>query len=101
MKQYRVLYAPEAEEQLLEIYRYIAKAASAETAKRFTDAVIEQCEKLAVFPLRGTQRDDIRKGLRITGYKKRVAIAFLVDDEAVTIVGVFYGGRNYEAHLAE
>lgn len=101
MKKYSVRFAPEAEEQLLEIYRYIARAASAETAKRFTDAIVERCEKLATLPFRGTRRDDVRKGLRIIGYKKRVAIAFLVEEDAVSIVGIFYGGRDYEAYLGE
>jgi plasmid stabilization system protein ParE len=51
---------------------------------------------LQTFPHRGTRRDDIRPGLRITNYKKRVAIAFDVDAEQVSIIGVFYGGQDYE-----
>jgi len=35
--------------------------------------------------------------------KKRVVIAFTVDDHAeqVTILGVFYGGRDYESALTD
>lgn len=30
------------------------------------------------------------------GFRRRVAIAFSVDETAVTVLGIFYGGRNYE-----
>ncbi len=53
------------------------------------------------FPHRGTRREDLRPGLRITNYKGRAVIAFGVDDatELVSILGVFYGGRDYETAL--
>jgi toxin ParE1/3/4 len=54
---------------------------------------------LQTFPRRGIRRDDIRPGLRITNYKKRAVIAFDVDAEMVSIIGVFYGGQDYETVL--
>jgi plasmid stabilization system protein ParE len=42
-----------------------------------------------------------RPGLRITNYRKRAVIAFSVDAEQVSIIGVFYGGQDYEAILDE
>jgi toxin ParE1/3/4 len=50
---------------------------------------------------RGRARDDIRPGLRTIGYRRRVIIAFAVIGQDVLIVGVFYGGRDYEAILTE
>jgi plasmid stabilization system protein ParE len=94
---YTVLFTPEAQEQLAAIYRHIAAAASPTIAERYVGAVITYCEGLQTFPHRGTCRDDIRSGLRVTNYKKRVAIAFNVDAEHVSILGVFYGGQDYEA----
>jgi toxin ParE1/3/4 len=44
-------------------------------------------------------REDIRPGLRILGYRGRVSIAFEVAASTVTIVGVFYGGRDYPTDL--
>jgi toxin ParE1/3/4 len=96
---YRVVFAPEAEAQLLDLYRYIAIAVSPEIVTRYTDAIVEHCEVLAQFPMRGTPRDDFGKGLRITKYKKRAVIAFSVDDDLVSILGVYYGGQNYESVL--
>ncbi len=95
-----VVFTPEAEEQLAALYRYIAVAASsAAIAQRYTSAIITYCEGLRTFPQRGTRRDDIRPGLRITNYKKRAVIAFDVDAERISIIGVFYGGQDYETIL--
>jgi len=91
---YRVIFSPEAEEQLAEPFRYIASAASADTAERYVNAIISYCERMDSFPLRGAKRDDIRPGLRITNYKGRTAIAFDVGSEQVSVIGVFYGGQD-------
>ena len=66
---YRVVFSPEAQEQLAALYGYIANAASAAVAARYTEAVVRYCESLCIFPHRGTMRDDVRPGLRITNYK--------------------------------
>ncbi len=94
-----VVFAPEAVEQLEELEAYIADAASAAVAARYVDAIVSYCETLQTFPLRGAQRDDIRPGLRVTNYKGRAVIAFTVGDDRVSIVGVFYGGQDYETAL--
>lgn len=94
-----VVFTPEALEQLEALYRYIADAASPLVAQRYTDAIVNYCETLETFPLRGTRRDDIRPGLRITNYRGRAVIAFDVSDALVSIIGVFYGGQDYETEL--
>jgi len=62
---------------------------------------VSYCESLSTFPHRGTMRDDVRPGLRITHYKKRAVIAFYVDAEQVSVIGVFYGGQDYETILQD
>ena len=99
MKSYSVVFTPEAEEQLAELYRHIADNASPEIAERYTGAVITFCEGMRSVPHRGTRRDDIRPGLRITSYRRGTVIAFAVDADQVSIIGVFYGGRDYETAL--
>ena len=42
----------------------------------------------------GTRRDHIRPGLRVIGFEARVAIAFHVGAEKVTIDRILYGGRD-------
>lgn len=101
MKDYTVVFTPEAEEQLAELYRYVAEKASADTALHHTTAIVDYCEKLRNFPHRGKRRDDIRPGLRIVNYKKNAVVAFSVDDVATTVIvaGIFYGGRDYATLL--
>jgi plasmid stabilization system protein ParE len=94
-----VEFAPEALEQLLTLYRYIASAASPAIAERYASAIVSYCEGLHRSPHRGTRRDDIRPGLRITNYKRRAVIAFEVDEDRVSIIGVFYGGQDHESFL--
>jgi plasmid stabilization system protein ParE len=98
---YRVVFTPEAEEQLVALYCYVAEVASPDIAAQYTEAIISYCEDMRVFPHRGTMRDDVRPGLRITHYKKRTVIAFTVEIERVSIIGVFYGGRDYETVLKD
>ena len=78
---HRVVFAPEAEEQLDKLYSYIAAAATAEVADDYVGRVIDRCEGLAVFPMTGMARDDIRPGVRTISYRKRTVIAFAVVDD--------------------
>jgi plasmid stabilization system protein ParE len=98
---HRVIFAPEAEEQLVALYFHIAAAASPQIAANYTEAIVKQCESLNTFPMRGTRRDDIRPGLRITGFRRRVTIAFEVTGATAMILGIFYGGQNFEAAFEE
>jgi plasmid stabilization system protein ParE len=98
---YHVVFSPEALEQLADLYRYVAQAASPEIAADYTDAIVTYCESLATFPYRGAQRDDVRPGLRITHYRKRAVIAFDVEGDQVSVLGVFYGGQDYATILQE
>jgi toxin ParE1/3/4 len=96
---YSVSFAPEAQDQLTELYQFIAHANAPVVAQRYVEAIITYCESLAISPYRGAARDDIRAGLRITHYKKRAVIAFAVNAAQVTVLGVFYGGQDYETAL--
>ena len=89
-------------DQLEELFIYIAERRSPAVAERYTSAVVETSEDLALFPLRGVPREDIRPGLRVTHHKGRTLIAYPVDIDArtVSIVGVFYGGQDLDAALA-
>ena len=71
------------------------QASSAPTAT--SAASSPSVRDFATFPLRGTQRDDLLPGLRVTGFERRVTIAFVVTADAVLIEGIFYGGRDFEA----
>lgn len=95
---FRVEFAPEAVAQLAAIEEYIINAGAPAAAIRYVDAIVAYCESMVMFPERGAKRDDLLPGLRVTNYRGAAVIAFLVDAEreVVSILGVFYGGQDYE-----
>lgn len=101
MKALRLAFSPEAERQILSLYRYIANQASPAIAQRFTDAIVGRCEGLTQFPLVGRLRQDIRPNLRVLPYRRRVMIAYSVNSDLVAILGIFYGGQDFETLLRE
>ena len=98
-KRYEVVFRPLAETDLLQLYDYIADASGAAVAAGYIERIEAACSSLETFPERGTRRDDIRPGLRIIGFERRVTIVFQVLEREVVIVRIFYGGRDYERLL--
>ncbi len=101
MIRYEIVFQPEAIVQLENLEVYIAEHASAAIAGRYISAIIDHCQSLAEFPLRGTNRDDIRPDLRTMSYRHRTLIAFVVGDVRVDILGIFHGGQNWEARFSD
>lgn len=91
---HRVVLHPFAQQELIDLYTYIDENGGPDRAGAFVNGIREYCLGLSTFPKRGTVRDDIMPGLRIVGYRRSVSIAFSVTDDAVLILGFFYGGRN-------
>lgn len=98
---HRVIFSPRAEAQLVKLHKDIADESSPAIGERYTAAIVKYCLGFSTFPHRGTRRDNIRPGLRTVGYRRRATIAFEVADEAVNILGVYYGGQDYEADLRD
>jgi toxin ParE1/3/4 len=92
----RIIFTPLAEHQIDGLHEYITTHASEERADSYVGRIVAFCQGLATFPLRGTQRDDLLPGLRVTGFERRVTVAFVVTADAVLIEGIFYGGRDFE-----
>lgn len=96
-----VVYSPQAREQFDELYLWIAEQSGYPSrAEGFVTAILDYCDGLAAFPFAGNPRDDLRPGLRTVGFRRRVVIAFAVTEETVQILGVYYGGRDYDTLLA-
>lgn len=96
-----VVFAPEAEDDLLQIYDFIADRASPERAYAYAERIRSYCLAFDAFPKRGLRRDELRRGLRIVGFERRVTIAFHVTPALVVIDRILYGGRDVEGLLAD
>lgn len=94
-----VVFSPEAKEDLFRLYDYIAAAADPRTSIAYVERLKNHCLSLSAASERGQSRDDIRPGLRVTGFGRRVTIALSVDSDRVTILRLFYGGRNWEQDI--
>ena len=93
-QRYEVRFTPEAQADLLELYDYIAEHSSADRALAYMERIEQWTKTLETFPERGARRDDIRPGLRIISFDRRVSVAFQVTGDAVTILRILYAGRN-------
>lgn len=103
---YKVTYSAGVQAQFAELFFYVANLAGAETAEALVGDLLAGCEGLCRFPRRGTCRDDLYPGLRVTAYahkSRKASIAYLVKEDAglVVIVGVFYGGQSIETFFSD
>ena len=100
MKSYEVYLTPDAIQDMTDIYEYIAaKSGLPEISWAYIEKLRQKCHDLKITPLIGQQRDDLRKNLRIVAIDKNAIAAFEIieDKQIVTILNIFYGGRDYEA----
>jgi toxin ParE1/3/4 len=97
----RVVFSERAENQLDALYALIESGSGSARAESFTGEIVAFCMGLSLFPERGTRRDDLRPGLRVLGWRRRVTIALAVEPGAVVILGIFYGGQDWESDLEE
>lgn len=97
----RVIFTPLAERHINGLHDYITTHASEARADGYVGRIVDFCSGFTTFPLRGIQRDDLLPGLRVTGFERRVTIAFVVTSDAVLVEGIFYGGQDFEAALRD
>ena len=96
MRQRVVVFSPEARHDLLNLYDWITARAGAAVAISYIERIEAFCLGFDLASERGQLRGDIRPGLRIIGFERRITIAFSVDAERVTILRLFYGGQSWE-----
>ena len=100
MKRRLVEISEEARRDLFALYAWIADAGSPDTALAYVERIEAFCKKLDIASERGSLRDDIRPGLRVIGFERSASIAFMVEDNRVVILRIFYGGRNWTELLS-
>ncbi|MDX8521273.1 type II toxin-antitoxin system RelE/ParE family toxin [Mesorhizobium dulcispinae] len=80
------------------IAAYIFESSGSQSvATSFVDRIKGRCHSIGNAPRGGRPRDDIMLGLRTVPFEQSAVIAYIVEADAVRIVNVFYGGRDYEA----
>jgi toxin ParE1/3/4 len=101
MRQRTVIFSDQANIDLREIYNWLADQAGPFVALAYVERISAFINRLDLASERGTLRNDLMPGLRIIGFERRVTIAFTVDQAQVTILRVFYGGKDWEEEWDE
>ena len=92
----RVRYAAEAEADLDEIWRYLARNASERSADGVIDGLRAACERLEAFPTSGSPRNDLAPGLRAVFHGDYAAL-YVVRSNVVLVLRVSHGVRDLSA----
>ena len=103
MPVYRLEYHPRAEQDLVDIHKFIEDYSGKITADRKLAEIEAATYRLADLPKIGSIRDDLRPGLRAIPAAEKAVICFTVDDETRTvfIICVGYAGSNWERQIKE
>lgn len=95
MRKRIVEISQDARDDLIALYDWIAEATSPAIALSYIERLEGYCRGFDLASERGHLREDVRPGLRIVGFERRVTIAFTVENDRVIILRIFYGGRNW------
>ena len=91
---FEVRILPDAEDDLFEIYAYVAEHGGAERADAYDLRIRAACRKLADFPNRGTPRNPLEPGLRSIPFERRATIYYRVAGRVVEIVRILRRGLD-------
>ncbi|WP_395713443.1 type II toxin-antitoxin system RelE/ParE family toxin [Reyranella sp.] len=91
-----VTFTPQAHSDLLNIGDWITERAGADVARSYIARLENYCLGFEFAGERGQRRDDLRPGLRVIGFERRVAIAFAISEDEVVILRLHYGGQNWD-----
>ena len=98
MRRIKVVYRPEAADDLEEIYRFVRDISrNGAVARDYVERLSARCRRIGDVPFGGTPRDDLVEGLRTVAFERRAVIAYRVVADQVEITNIFYGGRDFEA----
>ncbi|MCZ8544802.1 type II toxin-antitoxin system RelE/ParE family toxin [Mesorhizobium qingshengii] len=102
IRRLEVEYRESASDDLANIFTHIAEATgSSDVALRFVLRIEDRCQSIGNAPRGGRSRDHIVPGLRTVPFEHSAVIAYIVEDDLVRIVNIFYGGRDYETLMRD
>ena len=95
--EYEIIWRPEARDDLLAIYDWVAMQADPATALGYTSRIEAFVQRLGNFPHRGTARFDIAPGLRTLVFERRIKIGYRVTAGEVSILRLIHSARNFSS----
>jgi toxin ParE1/3/4 len=95
-----VVRSPEADEDLIEIWAYLAHEASDRVADNQLRDIEKACSTLKNWPYSGRKRDELLPGLRSIPVHPYI-VFYRVREDAVEIVRVLHGRRDIDSIFAK
>lgn len=95
-----IVWSPEAEQDLLDIWNYWAREAALEVADNLLRAIDKACVTLQQWPNSGRKRDELLPDLRSVAVPPNV-IFYRVGRDAVEILRVLDGRRDIETIFSD
>lgn len=99
--EYRIVFHPNAEAELEQLYDDIAERASPAVAWSFVAGIRDHCLDLSTFPQRGTERVEIMPGVADCWLPARRQHCFRGRERTSADPGHLYAGRNITPELLE
>jgi len=98
MKLHKVVFRKTAQSDLRAIFAYVLeKCGSADTALNYVRRIQRRCEEIGIAPLAYVERPDIRPGIRMAVFERRIVILYVIQNETIRITNILSGSRDYEA----
>jgi toxin ParE1/3/4 len=94
--EFPVDWSPEAEQDLLAVWNYLAREASPDVADEQLRSLDRACEALAQWPHSGRARDELFRDVRSIAVEAYV-IFYRVGDSAIEIIRVLHRRRDVDA----
>src|ERR1700688_1643623 len=89
-------WSPEAEQDLLAIWDYVAREASPDVADEQLRSLDRACEALAEWPHSGRARDELFRSVRSIAVEAYV-VFYRVGNSEIEIIRVLHGRRDVDA----
>ena len=101
MRRLPVRFRAQAHQDIKDIFDWIvSETNSPSVAENLVNRIYARCETLGDFPRKGSARNDLHQGVRILTFERKAVIVYRVLAEDVEVTNIFYGGRDWEAIIA-
>jgi toxin ParE1/3/4 len=102
IRRLEVEYRQRARDDLADIFSFLVEnGASPGVALKFVCRIEDRCQKIGDAPRGGRPRDDLQPGLRTIPFEHSAVVTYVIEQDAVWVTNIFYGGRDFEALLGD
>jgi len=92
----------DALDQIDAVEVFLAPIVGEQVASSYAAKILDFCRGLKLFPSRGLSREDLGSKVNVIGFQRRASVVYTIDDDEklVSVVGVFYGGQDWEENFS-